>query len=78
MISLLCLTRGRPKEVKFATCSSKKARNILDYKTKFSLDQSIHLTKEYIDKRGIRPFSYNIDLEIINNLTPNTWKNKLI
>ncbi len=69
---------ARPQEVKFATCSSNKARKILNYKTKFSLDQSIHLTKEYIEKRGASPFNYNIDLEIINNQTPKTWKNKLI
>ena len=70
--------KDRPQEVKFATCSSDKARKILGYKTKFSLDRSIELTCEYIKKRGPRDFNYSLDLEIVNEKTPETWKNKLI
>ena len=44
----------RPQEVKFASCSSDKARRLLNYKTKFSLEQSIKLTYEYIKNRGAR------------------------
>ena len=33
---------------------------------------------EYIKKRGVKPFEYHIDLEIDNELTPDTWKNKEI
>ena len=68
----------RPQEVKFATCSSEKARKLIDYKTKFSLDQSIQLTYEYIKNKGPKDFDYKIDLEINNSKTPDTWKNKLI
>jgi hypothetical protein len=33
---------------------------------------------EWIKKSGIKPFHYNFDLEIVNEKTPKTWKNKLI
>ena len=56
----------RPQEVKFATCSANKARKILNYKTKYSLDKSIQLTYEYIKKRGPKQFDYKINLEINN------------
>ena len=66
----------RPKEVKHATCSANRARKLLNYKTKFSLQDGIKKTYDYIKKRGIRPFDYNINIEINNELTPITWKNK--
>ena len=68
----------RPREVKFASCSSNKAREILNYQTKFSLKESINLTANYIKNKGPRKFEYHIDLEIYNEHTPTTWKNKLI
>ena len=70
--------KDRPKEVKHATCSADKARKLLNYKTKVSLEDGIKKTYEYIKKRGTRPFDYNIDIEINNELTPTTWKNKEI
>ena len=70
--------KGRPKEVKHATCSADKARKLLNYKTKVNLKEGIQKTFEYIKQRGTRPFNYNIKLEIINDLTPSTWKNKEI
>lgn len=71
-------TKDRPREVKHALCSSDKARSLLNYKTTTSLDEAIKKTYEYIKKRGARPFDYNIELEIINELTPKTWRNKEI
>ncbi len=68
----------RPQEVKFATCSSDKARKIMNYNTKFTLDKSIQLTYEYIKNRGAKDFEYKFDIEIQNQLTPETWKNKII
>jgi UDP-glucose 4-epimerase len=68
----------RPKEVKHATCSADKARNLLNYKTTISLKKGVEKTFEYIKKRGVRPFNYNINIEINNELTPSTWKNKEI
>ena len=70
--------KDRPKEVKHATCSADKARELLKYKTKVKLIDGITKTFEYIKSRGIRPFDYNINIEIDNDLTPSTWKNKEI
>ena len=67
----------RPGEVKFANCSNEKAKNILKYSTKNTLDDTITRLIDYIKKRGPREFSYNYNLEIINHLTPETWKNKI-
>ena len=70
--------KDRPKEVKHATCSADKARKLLNYKTTISLQNGIQKTFEYIKRRGTRPFDYNINIEINNDLTPDTWKNKEI
>lgn len=68
----------RPREVKHATCSSNKARRLLNYETKTDLKTSVKHTVEYIQNRGVRPFVYNFPLEILNDKTPKTWKDKLI
>jgi UDP-glucose 4-epimerase len=68
----------RPREVKHATCSADKARKLLNYKTSINLTEGIQKTFEYIKKRGTKPFDYNIEIEIINELTPSTWTNKEI
>ena len=70
--------KDRPQEVKHATCSAEKARSLLNYKTTVSLKEGITKTFDYIKKRGTRPFDYNINIEIDNELTPSTWKNKEI
>ena len=70
--------KDRPREVRHALCSADKARKLLNYKTNTSLNEGINQTLEYIKKRGVRPFDYNIELEIVNDLTPETWKNKEI
>ena len=70
--------KDRPQEVKHALCSADKARRLLNYKTKTSLRDGIVKTYDYIKKRGTRDFDYNINLEIINDLTPETWKKKEI
>ena len=51
---------------------------LLNYETKTSLQEGIEKTYEYIKKRGIRPFDYHINLEIKNELTPETWLKKEI
>ena len=70
--------KDRPQEVKHALCSADKARRLLNYKTTTSLREGIIKTYEYIKKRGSKEFDYNINLEIINDLTPETWKKKEI
>ncbi len=67
----------RPNEVKYSSCSSDKAQKLLGYKTKFSVEESIDTIIKYIKERGTKKFLYNYDLEIINEKTPETWKNKL-
>jgi len=67
----------RPNEVKNATCSSDKARKILDYKTNVSLDESLNKIIHYIKKKGPKKFEYNYFLEINNEKTPATWRNRL-
>jgi len=67
----------RPNEVKHATCSADKARQLLNYSTTVSLDQSIDKVLEYIKEKGPKKFKYNYTLEIENEKTPKTWKEKL-
>ena len=70
--------KDRPKEVKYASCSSDKARKLLGYKTKTHLKDSIKQTADFIRKRGIKKFNYNLPLEIDSEITPETWKHKKI
>ena len=67
----------RPNEVKEATCSADKARNLLSYKTNVPLDKSLDKIIDYIKKKGPKFFEYNYPLEIINEKTPVAWKEKL-
>lgn len=68
----------RPKEVKLATCSADKARQLLNYKTSTNLKTAVKRTADYIRQRGTRKFQYHLPLEIINEHTPKTWKDRLI
>jgi UDP-glucose 4-epimerase len=67
----------RPNEVKYAVCSSDKARKILGYETKVSLSSSIDKLIRYIKKHGPKKFEYNYNLEIINDKTPKTWSKRI-
>jgi UDP-glucose 4-epimerase len=68
----------RPREVKHATCSSDKARAVLNYKTTVGVEQSIKETVAWIKQQGPKPFDYSFPLEIVNELTPVTWKDRLM
>ena len=68
---------GRPQEVKHAVCSSDKIRKSLGYKTEYTLKESIESIVKYIQDRGIREFDYHLPIEIVNDMVPETWKNKL-
>lgn len=68
----------RPQEVKIATCNSDKARKLLGYKTSTNTKEAIQKTVDYIKENGPRPFDYNYNLEIVNDLTPVTWKDRLM
>ena len=65
--------KDRPREVKHASCSADKARKLLNYETKTDLQTGILKTFNYIKKRGPKPFDYHINLEIKNELTPESW-----
>jgi len=67
----------RPNEVKYAACSSDKARKILNYKTTVTLDESIDKVIKHIKEMGPKKFKYRYTLEIDNENTPKTWKEKL-
>jgi UDP-glucose 4-epimerase len=69
---------GRPQEVEHAICSSDKARKLLDYRTTVDLDTGLSRMIDYIKQRGVRPFKYHIDLEIVNERTPKTWTQRLL
>ena len=46
--------------------------------TKTSLEEGIKKTYDFIKKRGTKEFNYRLSIEIDNDLTPTTWKNKEI
>jgi UDP-glucose 4-epimerase len=67
----------RPLEVKLAACSADKARALLGYKTEWTLKQGLGSMIDYISQRGVKKFRYHLDIEIVNDITPKTWKEKL-
>ena len=69
--------KGRPQKVIEATCSANKARRLLNYNTKTKLDEALRQMIEFIRKKGVKKFRYHLDLEILNEKTPKTWKDKL-
>ena len=71
-------SEGRPQEVEHATCSSNKARILLEYKTQTSIAAAVKKTADFIRKNGVKNFTYHIPIEIINDKTPKTWVNKAI
>ena len=69
--------RGRPQEVKHATCSANKIRKKLGYETKTSLQESLKSIIDYIKVRGPKKFDYHLPIEIVNEKTPETWTKKI-
>lgn len=69
---------ARPQEIKEATCSADKARRLLGYETKYSLEAGLKEMINWIKEKGPRPFNYHLDIEIINDKTPKTWLDKLM
>lgn len=68
----------RPQEVKEAFCSADKARRLLGYKTKYTLEAGLKEMVTWIKKRGSCPFNYHLEIEIANEKTPKTWLDKLM
>jgi UDP-glucose 4-epimerase len=67
----------RMQEVKNAYCDSTKARKLLGYNTSVSLDESLNKIVDFIKSKGAKKFDYMYKLEINNENTPETWKNKV-
>jgi UDP-glucose 4-epimerase len=67
----------RMQEVKNAYCDSNKARKLLGYNTSVSLDESLNKIVDFIMFKGAKKFDYMYKLEINNENTPETWKNKV-
>ena len=70
--------KDRPQEVRNAVCSSARARDLLGYRTRHSLDDGLHDIVEHIRTVGPRRFRYHLDIEIRNERTPRTWTDRLM
>jgi UDP-glucose 4-epimerase len=68
----------RPSEVRLANCSGELAREKLGMKSTQTLDEGLADIVAYIRARGPRPFEYHIDLEIVTDRTPRTWRDRLL
>lgn len=69
--------KGRPQEVHLANCCADKIRRRFGYNTRYSLRDGIAEMIEWIRRRGPKPFKYHLDLEIVSDLTPRTWKERM-
>jgi UDP-glucose 4-epimerase len=68
---------GRPREVKVALCSSKKARRLLGYQTKTPLRAGLEKMCAAMRAKGTRSFQYHLPLEIVTDAIPRTWLDRL-
>lgn len=71
-------TGGRPQEVKIALCSSRKARELLNYQTSTTLDEGLTDLVNWIRDRGVKDFEYHLPIEIHTEALPKTWSNRLM
>lgn len=69
---------GRPNEVPIATCSSRKARQLLGYSTKVGLKDGLTNLADWIKESGVKEFDYHLPIEIRSDKTPKTWTEKRI
>ena len=70
--------KERPREVKEAFCSSQKARELLGFKDKTSLEQGVLKMMDWAKSIGYTKPKYLKELELENSQTPETWSSKLI
>ncbi|HEV2354033.1 MAG TPA: NAD-dependent epimerase/dehydratase family protein, partial [Puia sp.] len=68
----------RPREVKYATCSCAKARAVLGYEPKVSFINGLLKYVKWVQEQGPREFEYHLPLEIVSDMTPKTWTEKLM
>lgn len=68
----------RPQEVQEAYCSSEKAKKLLGFRDKISLEVGLKRMIVWAKSTGPQKPKYLTSLEITNANVPQTWKNKLI
>jgi len=68
----------RPHEVKMAYCNTKKAREILGYEDKYTLEEGIERMAKWAKEQGPQEFIYLDKLELPNKKAPEVWTNKKI
>jgi UDP-glucose 4-epimerase len=69
----------RPCEVPEAYCSSDKAWCLFRFDPTTDMREAIRLTVEHIRERGPKPFDYStLPIEIVSDLTPKTWTERLM
>jgi UDP-glucose 4-epimerase len=69
----------RPKEVKEAFCTNRKAERMLGYRTRVSLQEGVRRLVEWARRIGPTPPKYLPGgLELATRDTPRTWRSRLI
>jgi UDP-glucose 4-epimerase len=63
----------RPREVSLANCSASKARALLGYQPRVSLEEGLRQMIDWIRARGPKPFEHHVDLEIVGEALPSPW-----
>jgi len=64
---------ARPGEVKLANCSADRARELLGYSPKHSIEETIEDMVSWVSDRGPGKFSFDLPVEIVTEKTPKTW-----
>lgn len=68
----------RPLEVKKAYCTVDTARALLNYKTIVSFEEGVKRMAEWAKELGPQEPVYLDELELVNDKTPDTWREKII
>ena len=68
----------RPREVTLANCSASKARALLGYQPRVSLEDGLREMIDWIRARGPRPFRHHVALEIGSDGVPQTWSKRTL
>jgi UDP-glucose 4-epimerase len=68
----------RPREVRHASCSADKAMTLLGYKQNTNVRECVRETIQYIKEHGLKEFDYSYPVEIISDITPATWKDRIM
>jgi UDP-glucose 4-epimerase len=68
----------RPREVLLANCSASKARAMLGYQPRVSLEEGLRQMIDWIRARGPRPFQHHVELEVVTDALPRTWSKRTL